>query len=64
MLSLTRRPNESITLYGSDGAVRITLSEIKGNQVRIGIGAPRPVTIVRTEIESVPIKNPLKVTQF
>jgi carbon storage regulator len=50
MLSLTRRPNESITLYTSDGIVEILVSQIKGNQARIGIEAPKSINIVRSEI--------------
>lgn len=64
MLSLTRRPNESITLHTSDGVVKITLSQIKGNQARIGIGAPKSITIVRTEIDGAPPKRSLKVIGF
>ena len=64
MPSLIRRPNESITLHTSDGLVKITLSQIKGNQARIGIGAPRSITIVRTEIDVAPPRKSLKVTGF
>lgn len=52
MLSLTRRPNESITLYTSDGVIEIQLSDIRGNQARIGIDAPKSIKIVRSEIDT------------
>lgn len=51
MLELTRRPDESLRLYTSDGVIEITVHKIKGQQVRIGIDAPRNVNIVRREID-------------
>jgi carbon storage regulator len=57
MLSVTRRPNESITLYTSDGVVEIHLSDIRGNQARIGIEAPKSIKIVRSEIDTPQPKN-------
>ncbi|MCC6954216.1 MAG: carbon storage regulator CsrA [Deltaproteobacteria bacterium] len=47
MLVLTRRPGQSVYI-GDD--VKVTLVEIKGNQVRIGIDAPPTVRIFREEI--------------
>lgn len=47
MLALARKVNESIML-GSD--IEITLLEIKGDQVKIGISAPKSVPIYRKEI--------------
>lgn len=47
MLVLTRRPGESIVV-GED--IVITVIEIKGGQVRIGIDAPRSVDVYREEI--------------
>ena len=47
MLILTRKPGESIYI-GDD--IIITVSEIKGNQVRIGIKAPAQKRIYREEI--------------
>lgn len=47
MLVLTRRPGQSVYI-GDD--VKVTLVEIKGNQVRIGIDAPSSVRIFREEI--------------
>ena len=47
MLILTRKPGESI--YIGDNII-ITVSEIKGNQVRIGIKAPSEYKIYREEI--------------
>ena len=47
MLILTRKSGESITI-GDD--VKITVVEVKGKQVRIGIAAPRSYIIHREEI--------------
>ena len=47
MLILTRKSGESINI-GSDIVVRVL--EIKGNQARIGIQAPRHITVHREEI--------------
>ena len=47
MLILTRKPGES--LYIGDN-VKITIVEIKGNQIRVGIDAPAELRIYREEI--------------
>lgn len=47
MLALSRRVNESI-MVGSE--IEITLLEIKGDQVKIGISAPKAVPIYRKEL--------------
>lgn len=47
MLVLTRKEGERI-LIGDD--VRITVVRVTGNQVRIGIEAPREMPVYREEI--------------
>jgi carbon storage regulator len=47
MLILTRRVGESVVI-GED--VSITVLGVKGNQVRIGVKAPKSVSVHREEI--------------
>lgn len=47
MLALSRKASESIML-GND--IEITVLEIKGDQVKIGITAPKTVPIYRKEL--------------
>ena len=47
MLVLTRRMNQTI-IIGED--IEITVVEVRGDQVRIGIAAPRGVAVHRHEI--------------
>ena len=47
MLILTRRINESVIIADD---VKITVLGVKGNQVRIGIDAPKEVSVHREEI--------------
>ena len=47
MLALSRRINESI-IIGND--IEITVLEVRGDQVKIGISAPKSIPIYRKEI--------------
>ncbi len=47
MLVLTRRKNQSIVI-GDD--IVITVLEVKGDQIRLGITAPRDVQVYREEL--------------
>lgn len=47
MLVLTRRAGESI-IIGND--IVVTILEVRGDQVRVGIDAPRTVSVHREEI--------------
>ena len=47
MLALSRKENEAIVL-GND--IEITILEIKGEQVKIGIAAPKNVPVYRKEL--------------
>lgn len=48
MLVLTRKCDEAVRLL--DGAVRIIILEVQGDQVRLGFEAPKQVDILREEI--------------
>jgi carbon storage regulator len=47
MLVLTRRPGESVVI-GTD--IVVTVLEVRGEQIRLGIDAPRSVAVHREEI--------------
>lgn len=48
MLCLTRNVGERIFI--NDSEIIITICAIKGNQVRLGVSAPKDITIHREEI--------------
>lgn len=47
MLVLTRKPNQSI-MIGDD--IEVTVLEVRGEQVRIGVSAPKKIPVHRKEI--------------
>jgi len=47
MLALSRKKNEALIINNN---VEITILEVKGDQVKIGIEAPREVPIYRKEV--------------
>ncbi|MBI3409665.1 MAG: carbon storage regulator [Planctomycetes bacterium] len=47
MLVLTRKIGEEIII---DGSIRVTITAIQGNKVRLGISAPPEVRIDRAEV--------------
>ena len=47
MLIITRKDNESLFI-GDD--IKITVLDVKGNQVRIGIDAPKDIDVHREEV--------------
>lgn len=47
MLALSRKVNESI-MIGND--IEITVLEVKGDQIKLGISAPKSVPVYRKEI--------------
>ena len=47
MLILTRKPQEAIVINDN---VKVMVLQVKGNQVRIGINAPKAVSVHRIEV--------------
>lgn len=47
MLTLSRKKNESLIVNNN---IEVTILDIKGDQVKVGISAPREVPIYRKEI--------------
>ena len=47
MLALSRKKNEALVINNN---IEITILEVKGDQVKIGIEAPREVPIYRKEV--------------
>ena len=47
MLALSRKKNEALVINNN---VEITVLEIKGEQVKLGISAPREVPVYRIEV--------------
>ena len=61
MLVLTRKVNQAIVIAG---AVRVVVAEVQGEKVRLGVEAPRNVTVDREEIhlrKSRPTRGPPEV---
>jgi carbon storage regulator len=53
MLILTRRVGESVNI-GDD--VQVTVLRIDGNQVRLGVAAPKAIAVHRAERRSPPMQ--------
>lgn len=47
MLALSRKKNEALVI---DNCIEVTILEIKGDQVKLGISAPKEVPIYRKEV--------------
>ena len=47
MLALSRKKNEAIVINNN---IEITILEVKGEQVKLGIAAPREVPVYRKEV--------------
>ena len=47
MLTLSRKKNESVVI---DNNIEITILDIKGDQIKIGIAAPKEIPVYRKEI--------------
>jgi len=47
MLALSRKKNEALVI---DNKIEITILDIKGDQVKIGISAPKEIPVYRKEV--------------
>lgn len=47
MLALSRKKNESIII---DNNIEVTVLDIKGDQIKLGISAPKSVPVYRKEV--------------
>jgi len=54
MLILTRRSGEAIDIGGD---IEITVLEVSGDHVRLGISAPRSVPVLRKELRDAVIRE-------
>ena len=50
MLILTRRISENLIIGEGAGQITIMVTEVNGGQVRLGVTAPKGITIFREEI--------------
>ena len=54
MLVLSRKKNEAVIINGN---IKITIVEVRGDKVRLGIDAPKDIAIHREEIADVIAKK-------
>lgn len=47
MLALSRKKNEALIINNN---IEITILEVKGDQVKVGIAAPREIPVYRKEV--------------
>ena len=47
MLALSRKKNEALVI---DNKIEVTILEIKGDQVKLGISAPKEIPVYRKEV--------------
>ena len=58
MLVLSRKIDEAIVI---DGGIKVTIVEIRGDRIRLGIEAPREVAVWREELVASTAKRELAV---
>lgn len=62
MLVLSRKIDESIIIGEGENKVVITVVEVRGNKVRLGIDAARTIPVHREEVYDAIAKGPHKRT--
>ena len=58
MLVLSRHENEAIVI---DGRIKVTIVEIRGDKIRLGIEAPKEIPVWREELVASATKRELAV---
>jgi carbon storage regulator len=51
MLVLSRKPGEKLHI---EGGITVTVLEVHGGRVKLGVEAPGPVTVRRSELPALP----------
>lgn len=51
MLVLTRKAKQQIKIGEGDNAVVLTVVNVKGKAVKLGIHAPRDIRVIRAELD-------------
>jgi len=60
MLVLSRKADQGIVILGN---IRVRVLSVRGNRVRLGIEAPREVSVTRDELrEYIPAENPVETS--
>ena len=59
MLVLSRKRQETIVI---DGQIKVTIIQVRGNQVRLGVEAPQDVSILRSELEDSGVKTAIVIS--
>ena len=59
MLVLSRKRQETIVI---DGRIKVTIIQVRGNQVRLGVEAPQDVSILRSELEDSGVKTAIVIS--
>jgi carbon storage regulator len=60
MLVLTRKVGQTIVI---DGGIRLTITAIRGKQIRVALDAPREVAILRDELPRRIVSGPEPTAQ-
>lgn len=62
MLVLSRKMLESIVIGTGPDQIVLTIVDIKGNQIRVGVDAPRHIQVMRAELLPCPPQPQTKGT--